>query len=130
MEEQRQRTLAEERQQLAIARQLTAQIDAVERETSNLTLRTLLAIEAARHAQTADAIEVLAGSLAVLPRVRFHAAGPVTGIAMSPDSRYLRSRKPESSVRGGPRQGPRCLHVEARVRRARPVWPRPSSVHR
>lgn len=43
-----QRQRAEERQQIAISRQLATQSDLVEREASNETLETLLAVEAAR----------------------------------------------------------------------------------
>ena len=87
IEEERQRLLAEERHQIAVSRQLATQADLVDRETSNVTIKSLLAVEAARRSQNGDAIEALTQSLAVLPRIRLRDRGEIFGMAVSPDGK-------------------------------------------
>ena len=97
-----QRQRAEERERIAVSRQLAAQADLVERETSNVTVRSLLSIEAARRSQNGDAIEALTRSLAVLPRVRVRDQGQTFATALSPDGRLfaigIQGKRPQPDV--------------------------------
>ena len=97
-----QRQRAEERERIAVSRQLAAQADLVERETSNVTVRSLLSIEAARRSQNGDSIEALTRSLAVLPRVRVRDQGDIFATALSPDGRLfaigIQGKRPQSDL--------------------------------